>query len=189
MEQFTTFAQSGVALGDLQLFRDIAPQEVMPLLADCPVVRVAEGEIVADARHKGGRLYIVLRGALSVMHADAMSAGERATAKVLPGECVGELSVLDESGRVLFFVGSQMELTGEADPRRAEAVRLVRGLTARQRQVLEQMVRGHRNKQIAASLGIDEKTIKMHRAAMLARLGCSTSADAIRIGVEAGLAN
>jgi diguanylate cyclase (GGDEF)-like protein len=59
---------------------------------------VTEGEIVADARHKGGRLYIVLRGALSVMHADAMSAGERATAKVLPGECVGELSVLDESG-------------------------------------------------------------------------------------------
>lgn len=98
MEQFTTFAQSGIALDNLQLFRDIAPQEVMPLLADCPVVRVAEGEIVADARYKGGRLYIVLRGALSVMHADAMTTGERAPGKVLPGECVGELSVLDESG-------------------------------------------------------------------------------------------
>lgn len=98
MEQLATFAQSGYALGGLQLFRGAAQQSVAPLLADCPVVRVAEGEIVADARHRGGRLYIVLRGALSVMHADAVAAGERATNKVLPGECVGELSVLDENG-------------------------------------------------------------------------------------------
>lgn len=98
MEHITTFAHSGVALDALQLFRGAAQHSVAPLLADCPVVRVAEGEIVADSRNKGGRLYIVLRGALSVMHADAMSAGERTTSKVLPGECVGELSVLDESG-------------------------------------------------------------------------------------------
>jgi DNA-binding CsgD family transcriptional regulator len=44
-----------------------------------------------------------------------------------------------------------------------------------------------RNKQIAASLGIDEKTVKMHRAGLLVKLGASTSADAIRMGVEAGL--
>ena len=49
------------------------------------------------------------------------------------------------------------------------------------------MALGYRNKQIAARLGIDEKTVKMHRAAMLDRLGAPTSADAIRIGVEAGL--
>jgi diguanylate cyclase (GGDEF)-like protein len=98
VEQTGTFAQSGIVLDALQLFRGAARESVMPLLSDCPVVRVAEGEIVADTRSKGGRLYIVLRGALSVMHADAVTAGERATGKVLPGECIGELSVLDESG-------------------------------------------------------------------------------------------
>jgi DNA-binding CsgD family transcriptional regulator len=63
----------------------------------------------------------------------------------------------------------------------------VRALTPRQHQVLAHMIQGYRNKQIAARLGIDEKTVKMHRAGLLAKLGVATSADAIRIGVEAGL--
>jgi DNA-binding CsgD family transcriptional regulator len=65
--------------------------------------------------------------------------------------------------------------------------KLVASLTPRQRQVLGHMVVGLRNKQIAALLDIDEKTVKMHRAGLLARLGAVTSADAIRIGVEANL--
>jgi DNA-binding NarL/FixJ family response regulator len=43
------------------------------------------------------------------------------------------------------------------------------------------------NKQIAHHLGIAEKTVKMHRALLLDRLGIATSAEAIRIAVEAGL--
>ena len=39
-----------------------------------------------------------------------------------------------------------------------------------------------------AELGIDETTVKMHRRSMLVRLGATTTADAIRLGVEAGLA-
>ena len=98
MQHIAAFSRYGTSLDELELFRGASHQGVAPLIADCEVVRVAQGEIVADARNKGGRLYIVLRGALSVMHADAMTAGERAMTKVLPGECVGELSVLDESG-------------------------------------------------------------------------------------------
>lgn len=97
--------------------------------------------------------------------------------------------VLGEGGEVVLFVGSQMETEASpADERRAEARRRVDSLTTRQREVLQHLVRGLRNKQIAGALGIDEKTVKMHRAAMLGRLGCATSADAIRVGVEAGLA-
>ena len=98
--------------------------------------------------------------------------------------------LFDEAGEALVFVGSQMEVKdqGRADERRARAAARVDRLTRRQRQVLERLVRGHRNKQIATALGIGETTVKMHRAHMLARLGCATSADAIRLGVEAGLA-
>ena len=97
--------------------------------------------------------------------------------------------IFDAGGEVLFFIGSQMEVPGAGTgSRRAQAERLVAGLTPRQRQVLLHVVQGYRNKQIAAQLGIDEKTVKMHRAALLARLQVATSADAIRIGVEAGLA-
>lgn len=95
-----------------------------------------------------------------------------------------------EDGEVRLFLGSQMDLGGPdeaAGARRAHAGQLVQGLSPRQRQVLEGMVRGLRNKQIAADLGIDETTVKMHRRSMLSRLGAATTADAIRVGVEAGL--
>jgi FixJ family two-component response regulator len=97
--------------------------------------------------------------------------------------------ILDEAGEPLLFVGSQMEVEnqGRADERRADATAHIDRLTPRQRQVLELLVRGLRNKQISNALGIGETTVKMHRAHMLARLGCATSADAIRLGVEAGL--
>jgi DNA-binding NarL/FixJ family response regulator len=60
-------------------------------------------------------------------------------------------------------------------------------LPPRRRQVLELMSRGRLNKQIAWELKISEKTVKMHRGLLLEQLGVSTSADAIRIAVEAGL--
>jgi len=98
--------------------------------------------------------------------------------------------VIGDGGEVLFFIGSQMEVPAAGfDLHRARAQRLVAGLTRRQRQVLQCLVRGCRNKQIAAELQIGEKTVKMHRSHLLGRLGATTSADAIRIGVEAGLAD
>ena len=94
--------------------------------------------------------------------------------------------LFDEAGALAFFLGSQMDVT--ARPARSEHARAaVAGLTRRQREVLQLMATGLRNKQIAARLGIDEKTVKMHRAALLARLAAPTSADAVRTAVEAGL--
>jgi DNA-binding NarL/FixJ family response regulator len=63
----------------------------------------------------------------------------------------------------------------------------VDALPSRQRQVLELMARGLLNKQIAWELKISEKTVKMHRALLIGRLGVATSAEAIRLAVEAGL--
>ena len=88
-----------------------------------------------------------------------------------------------------WFLGSQVDLGSAEDlnSRRANAAELVRGLPARQREVLTLMAHGLLNKQIAWDLKISEKTVKMHRALMLERLGVQTSAEAIRIAVEAGL--
>jgi hypothetical protein len=95
------------------------------------------------------------------------------------------------AGELLYFIGSQMDVTGDGEApavdRRRQAGEQVNGLTGRQRQVLQQMTLGYRNKQIAIRLGISEKTVKMHRAALLTKLGAATSADAVRIAVEAGL--
>lgn len=99
--------------------------------------------------------------------------------------------VFDEEGRLAYFLGSQMDVTDDAKlpsvVRREQAAKAVAGLTPRQREVLREMTLGYRNKQIADHLGVSEKTVKMHRGAMIGNLGIATSADAIRIAVEAGL--
>ena len=98
--------------------------------------------------------------------------------------------VLGEAGEVAYYLGSQMDAgegPGLSAPRRQQAEHQVRALTPRQLQVLGHMIAGYRNKQIAGFLGIDEKTVKMHRASLLTRLGVGSSAEAIRIGVEAGV--
>jgi DNA-binding NarL/FixJ family response regulator len=42
------------------------------------------------------------------------------------------------------------------------------------------------NKQIAYELDLNERTVKMHRTAVFRALDVRTSADAIRIAIEAG---
>ena len=99
--------------------------------------------------------------------------------------------LFDDDGQLAWFLGSQVELGPDSpvqfDARRARAASLVKTLPERRRQVLELMSRGLLNKQIAWELKISEKTVKMHRGLLLEQLGVQTSADAIRIAVEAGL--
>lgn len=95
--------------------------------------------------------------------------------------------VLDESGAVALFYGSQMDVgpVAPAGLREEKARGLIASLSKRQQQVLALMSTGQRNKQIGYELGIDEKTVKMHRARLLRALQVPTSADAIRIAAEA----
>lgn len=97
----------------------------------------------------------------------------------------------DEEDRLLYFLGSQVEIdTNAATPtsmRRIRAAELVKSLSPRQGQVLKFVAQGLLNKQIAAELGLAEKTVKMHRAILMDRLGLKTTADLIRLAVEAGL--
>jgi PAS domain S-box-containing protein len=99
--------------------------------------------------------------------------------------------LFDASDRLLYFLGSQVEIEGDAPgpstTRRLRAATLVRGLSQRQWQVLKLAASGKLNKQIAATLGLSEKTVKMHRAILMDRLGTPTTADMIRVAVEAGL--
>jgi PAS domain S-box-containing protein len=99
--------------------------------------------------------------------------------------------LFDEAGELEWFLGSQVDLGPGAEQsllgRRSGARLVVDTLPPRQRQVLELMARGLLNKQIAWELKISEKTVKMHRALLIERLRVATSAEAIRLAVEAGL--
>ena len=95
--------------------------------------------------------------------------------------------VFDADGGLAFFVGSQMEaVPASAETRREKAAERVMSLTAQQQAVLRLMAQGLRNRHIGEELGLSEKTIKMHRSALVRRLGVSTAVDAIRLAIEAG---
>ncbi len=96
--------------------------------------------------------------------------------------------VYDDDGRLSFFIGSQMEVNPSSDEAVVQARSRFARLSKRQQEVARHMAQGLRNKQIAERLRISEKTVKMHRAQMLARLEAASSAEAVRIVVEAGAA-
>jgi DNA-binding NarL/FixJ family response regulator len=60
-------------------------------------------------------------------------------------------------------------------------------LTPRERSVLEHLARGLPNKQIAAALGISERTVKFHVSAVFAKLGAANRTDAVARAAQAGL--
>jgi FixJ family two-component response regulator/signal transduction histidine kinase len=61
-------------------------------------------------------------------------------------------------------------------------------LSAREREVLAQVVRGRLNKQIAADLDIAEQTVKQHRARVMEKMEVRSVAELVRICDAAGLA-
>ena len=74
----------------------------------------------------------------------------------------------------------------EADSANRQAAAALASLTGRQRQVLEGMTRGESSKVMAEKLGLSIRTVEMHRAHLLDRLGARTSLDAVRLALEAG---
>jgi len=61
-------------------------------------------------------------------------------------------------------------------------------LTKREKQVLEGVVAGKTNRAIADALGISFRTVEIHRANMLRKIGARNSAEAIRMSFEAKVA-
>jgi two-component system CheB/CheR fusion protein len=68
--------------------------------------------------------------------------------------------------------------------RQAAAERIAR-LTPRERDVMDRVVEGHPNKVIAYDLGISQRTVENHRAAVMKRTGMATLPDLIRLVMAA----
>jgi len=59
-------------------------------------------------------------------------------------------------------------------------------LTPREREVLQHVVRGRLNKQIASDLGIHERTVKLHRTAITTKLRVQSTVELTRLWMECG---
>jgi FixJ family two-component response regulator len=60
-------------------------------------------------------------------------------------------------------------------------------LTMREREVLDAVIRGDRNKQIAADLGISEKTVKVHRGRVMDKMEVRSVAELVHLCEAAGM--
>lgn len=79
------------------------------------------------------------------------------------------------------------ESVGHAKLREAVALNRIERLTPREREVLTGVAAGHSNRAIAEQLAISPRTVEIHRANMLTKIGASHTSEAIRIAIEASL--
>ncbi len=68
---------------------------------------------------------------------------------------------------------------------KTEALQKLEKLTAREREVLERILLGDPNKNIAADLGISQRTVESHRASVMRKTGCKTLPALVRLSVRA----
>ena len=67
-----------------------------------------------------------------------------------------------------------------------EIRRRMDNLTRREREVMQLVVKGYLNKQIAFELGTVEKTVKVHRARVMEKMKARSLADLVRLAERAG---
>ncbi len=92
---------------------------------------------------------------------------------------VGHVELLASISRALELDG------GRPSAAREQAISLIAGLTARQRQIMDLVMAGHPSKNIAADLGISQRTVDNHRAAIMKKTGSKSLSALIRTAIAA----
>jgi two-component system, LuxR family, response regulator FixJ len=82
---------------------------------------------------------------------------------------------------------SRVAAPGEEDPARSAPVSKLALLSPREREVLEGLFAGLPNKSIAYDLGISPRTVEIHRARVMDKMGARSLSELIRFALEAGL--
>jgi len=99
VELLNIFAHSEYRARNLQLFHDIDKDDLVAinkLISTCSVMLVKPDQPVITAHTTDNRLYIVLKGTLEAQSQENSGSAASNTLQYSVGECVGELSVLDE---------------------------------------------------------------------------------------------
>ena len=91
----------------------------------------------------------------------------------------------------LFAAIEQAFQRDDENRRQVEIQRVIRQrldrLTPREGEVMRWVIRGRLNKQIAAEMGVGEKTVKVHRGRMMAKMAAHNVPELVRFGARVGV--
>ena len=93
----------------------------------------------------------------------------------------------EEIGDLVAMAETKAQMFGTAKLREAMARSRISRLTSRERQVLGGVAGGLSNRKIGEKLAISPRTVEIHRANMLNKMGANHTSEAIRIAIEAAL--
>jgi two-component system CheB/CheR fusion protein len=149
------------------------------LLVDAMMPGMSGLELLQRRKREGHRLpAIMITGQGDVpMAVEAMKAG----AADFIEKPVGSDELFAGIERVL----QQTRDSAEFSVRREVAATRLAGLTARRRQIMELVLAGHPSKNIAADLGISQRTVENHRAAVMKKTGSHSLSALIRLALAA----
>ena len=103
-------------------------------------------------------------------------------------ELLAAIRTIQEGGIHLSAEMSAALAQGLQSAAAATAARVRDALPLREGQVLVQIVRGLRNKEIATELSLNVKTVEAYRSRLMKRFDCASPAELVRHAIRAGLA-
>lgn len=165
----------------VELLKSISELDAGCILLDIRMPGMDGLEVQQALRDKGVMLpVIIMTGhgdvslAVKAMKAGAIDFIEK------PFEKETLLGAIDQGMRRLRQAETGRDLAMEASAR-------LQVLTSREREVLEGLAKGLPNKTIAYDLGISPRTVEIHRANLMSKLGVASLSEALRIAFAAGL--
>lgn len=150
------------------------------------------GCLVADIRMSGmdglalqrklGEMNCLLPVIIVTGHGDVSSAREAFKARAVdflekPFDEDKLIAAIDEAF-------SMQQRQRESLDRLAQREQLIAELTPREREVMELVVQGRHNREIGPQLGISVRTVEVHKARLMAKLGVDNVADLVRIAIR-----
>jgi two-component system response regulator FixJ len=165
----------------IDFLREVKNAEPGCILLDVRMPEMDGLEVQAELNNRGVAMpVIVLTGHGDITTAVTAMKGGAVDFIEKPFEKAALLEVLETA-----FDRLENKDEGQASEHDAR-VRLA-ALTAREIDVLRGLVRGHPNKTIAYDLGISPRTVEVHRANVMSKLGVRSLSEALRIAFAAGL--
>lgn len=163
----------------VELLKSASPLEPGSILLDIRMPGMDGIEVQAALRERGVSLpVIIMTGhgdvslAVRAMKAGALDFIEK------PFEKAVLLSAIEHGIERLKRSAADADRAGEAEVR-------LQALTAREREVLDGLAKGLPNKTIAYDLGISPRTVEIHRANLMTKLGVRSLSEALRIAFAA----